>query len=50
MFDAVKALIGEIPYGFEPVVYVLCIPFTMWLVGQVLGIFVSMFRGWADAL
>lgn len=34
MFDAVQALIGTVPAGFEPVVYVLCIPVLLWLLSQ----------------
>lgn len=48
MFDAIQALIGEIPENYEPVIYVLCVPFVMWLVGQVLGIISSLFVGWKE--
>lgn len=46
MFDAIQALIGEIPVGYEGVVYALSVPFVMWLVGQVIGILSSLFVGW----
>lgn len=49
MYDAISQLIGTIPAGYEPVVYVLCIPFLMWLVGQIMSIFYSLFKGWSDA-
>ena len=42
MFDAISALIGPIPAGYEPIVYVLCVPFLMWLLGQFFGILWSL--------
>lgn len=38
MFDAVQALIGDIPAGYDGVVYVLCIPVLMWLLSQFFGV------------
>lgn len=31
LFEAVVNLIGEVPVGFEPLIYVLCIPILLWL-------------------
>ena len=45
MFDAVTSLIGVIPAGYEPLVYVLCISFLMWLIGQFFGILWSLMEG-----
>lgn len=45
MFDAVQALIGTIPAGYEAVVYVLCVPFLMWLLGQFFGILWALMEG-----
>lgn len=45
MFDAIQALIGTIPAGYEPVVYVLCVPLLMWLLGQFFGILWSLMEG-----
>lgn len=45
MFDAVKTLIGTIPAGYEPVVYALCVPFLMWLLGQFFGILWALLEG-----
>ena len=36
MYDAVQALIGAVPAGFEPVVYVLCIPVLLFVALAVL--------------
>lgn len=49
MFDAVKALVGAFPTGYDyllnPVIYVLCIPLLMWLLGQFFGILWSLMEG-----
>ena len=45
MFDALTSLIGVIPTGYEPLIYVLCIPFLMWLLGQFFGILWSLMEG-----
>lgn len=45
MLNAISALIGDIPAGYEPLVYVLCIPFLMWLLGQFFGILWSLMEG-----
>lgn len=46
MYNALETLIGgTIPAGYEPVIYVLCVPFIMWLMGQIIGVFVSLFKG-----
>lgn len=45
MFDAVQALIGIVPAGFEPVVYVLCIPVLLWLLSQFFGLLWSIIGG-----
>lgn len=45
MFDALTSLIGVVPAGYEPLIYVLCIPFLMWLLGQFFGILWSLMEG-----
>lgn len=45
MFNAISTLIGPIPVGYEPIVYVLCVPFLMWLLGQFFGILWSLMEG-----
>ncbi|MBQ5153925.1 hypothetical protein EGM85_11780, partial [Macrococcus caseolyticus] len=45
LFDAISALIGSIPAGYEPLIYVLCVPFLMWLLGQFFGILWSLMEG-----
>lgn len=46
MFDAVSSLLGQtVPAGYEPVIYVLCVPFLMWLLAQFFGILSAMLRG-----
>ena len=49
MFDAVQALIGTVPSGFEPVVYVLCIPVLLWLLSQFFGLLWAIIGGIARA-
>lgn len=49
MFDALQALIGTVPAGFEPVVYVLCIPVLLWLLSQFFGFLWSIIGGIARA-
>lgn len=49
MFDAVQALIGTVPAGFEPVVYVLCIPVLLWLLCQLFGLLWAIIGGIARA-
>lgn len=49
MYDAVQALIGAVPAGFEPVVYVLCIPVLLWLLSQFFGLLWSIIGGIAHA-
>ncbi len=45
MFDAVQALIGTVPAGFEPVVYVLCVPVLLWLLSQFFGLLWAIIGG-----
>lgn len=45
MFNALTSLIGSVPAGYEPLVYVLCIPFLMWLLGHFFGILWSLMEG-----
>lgn len=45
MLDAIQTLIGSIPYGFEGVVYVLCIPVLLWLLSQFFGILWAVIGG-----
>ena len=45
MFNALTSLIGAVPAGYEPLVYVLCIPLLMWLLGQFFGILWSLMEG-----
>lgn len=44
LFDSLQALIGEVPYGFEGIVYVLCVPVLLWLLAQFFGILWSILR------
>lgn len=45
MFDAVQALIGTVPVGYEPVLYVLCVPLLIWLLSQFFGILWALIGG-----
>lgn len=38
LYEAVIALIGEVPVGFEPLIYALCIPVLLWLLSHVFSI------------
>lgn len=49
MYDALQALIGAVPAGFEPVVYVLCIPVLLWLLSQFFGLLWAIIGGIAHA-
>lgn len=49
MYDAIQALIGAVPYGFEGVVYVLCIPVLLWLLSQFFGVLWSLLGGMIHA-
>lgn len=49
MYDAIQALIGAVPYGFEGVVYVLCIPVLLWLLSQFFGILWAILGGMIHA-
>ena len=49
MYDAIQALIGVVPYGFEGVVYVLCIPVLLWLLSHFFGILWSILGGMIHA-
>ena len=49
MYDAIQALIGAVPYGFEGVVYVLCVPVLLWLLSQFFGILWSILGGMIHA-
>lgn len=41
LYEAVVNLIGEIPVGFEPVVYVGCLILLLWLVNTTFSILFS---------
>lgn len=45
MFEQIQALIGPVPSGYEPVVYVLCVVVVMWLLSQVVGLVWSLLGG-----
>lgn len=49
MFDAVQALIGPVPVGYEPLVYVMCIPILLWLLSQFFGILWAIIGGMIHA-
>lgn len=49
MFDALKTLIGDIPTGYDGVVYVMCIPVLMWLLSQFFGILRTILGVLSDA-
>ena len=49
MFDAVQALIGQVPAGYEPLVYVMCIPVLLWLLSQFFGILWAILGGMIHA-
>ena len=38
LYEAVVSLIGEVPAGFEPLVYVACILVLLWLLSSVFSI------------
>ena len=38
LYEAVVELIGEVPVGFEPLVYVACILVLLWLLSSVFSI------------
>lgn len=45
LYEAVVNLIGEVPVGFEPLVYVGCILVLLWLLTSVFSILWSLL-GW----
>lgn len=45
MFAEITALIGEVPAGLEPVVYVMCIVVLIWLLSQFFGILWAVLGG-----
>lgn len=49
MFDAVQALIGQVPPGYEPLAYVMCIPVLLWLLSQFFGILWAIIGGMIHA-
>ena len=49
MFDAVQTLIGPVPAGYEPLVYVMCIPILLWLLSQFFGILWAIIGGMIHA-
>lgn len=49
MFDAVQTLIGQVPPGYEPLVYVMCIPILLWLLSQFFGILWAIIGGMIHA-
>lgn len=49
MFDAVQVLIGQVPVGYEPLVYVMCIPILLWLLSQFFGILWAIIGGMIHA-
>lgn len=38
LYEAVTQLIGVVPVGFEPLIYVLCVPILLWLLSQTFSI------------
>jgi len=38
LYEAVLNLIGEVPVGFEPLIYALCVPVLLWLLWQAFSI------------
>lgn len=45
VYEAVVALIGEVPNGMEPVVYVFCMVFSLFLLNSVVSILGAVFMG-----
>lgn len=45
VYEAVVALVGAVPQGMEPVVYVFCMILSLFLVNCVMSIFAAVFRG-----
>lgn len=42
LYEAVVNLIGVPPVGYEPLIYVLCIPVFLWLLSTVFSIFFTL--------
>lgn len=42
LYEAVVNLLGPVPVGFEPLVYVLCVPILLWLLTSVFSILWSL--------
>lgn len=38
LYEAVTQLIGVVPVGFEPLIYILCVPILLWLLSQTFSI------------
>lgn len=38
LYEALVNLIGPVPVGFEPLLYVLCVPLLLWLLDHVFSI------------
>lgn len=38
LYEAVLNLLGEVPVGFEPLIYALCIPVLLWLLSSTFSI------------
>lgn len=45
IYEAVVALLGDVPSGMEPVVYVFCMVLSLFFVNCVMSVFASVFMG-----
>lgn len=45
IYEVVVALLGEVPSGMEPVVYVFCMIIALFMVNCVMSVFASVFMG-----
>lgn len=43
LYEAVVELIGEVPVGYEPLIYCLCLPVLLWLCGQLFSALWALF-------
>lgn len=45
IYNAVVALVGDVPAGAEPLIYIFCLIFALFMLDSVTSLFVAIFRG-----
>lgn len=51
LYDSIVALVGKLPYGFEPVFYCICVIVLVWLLNaffSILNAFFNMIGGFRN--